>query len=236
MITLYNFGSAFGLPDPSPFIMKAEMLLKMAKLEYNTDKNGFRKAPKGKLPYIKDGDNFVSDSTLIRFYLENKYGIDFDKNLTAEAKAISWAVEKMLEEHLYFAMLYSRWVEQENFTKGPAKFFDSAPIIIRSLIAKLVRKKIIKSLYAQGMGRHDKAEIEKLAIKDLEAVSVILGDKPYLMGDAMCGADAVAFSFVCGVLTPVFETPIRSAAEKMPNLVAYRDRMMKQFYPDFLAK
>ena len=37
MITLYTFGPAFGLPDPSPFVMKAEVLLKMAGLPYRTD-------------------------------------------------------------------------------------------------------------------------------------------------------------------------------------------------------
>ena len=30
MITLYTFGPKFGLPDPSPFCMKALVLLKMA--------------------------------------------------------------------------------------------------------------------------------------------------------------------------------------------------------------
>ena len=46
MITLYTFGPAFGLPDPSPFVMKAEVLLKMADLPYRVDTTGFRKAPK----------------------------------------------------------------------------------------------------------------------------------------------------------------------------------------------
>src|SRR5580692_4763877 len=30
MLTLYGFGPAFGLPDPSPFVMKSEVQLKMA--------------------------------------------------------------------------------------------------------------------------------------------------------------------------------------------------------------
>jgi len=49
MITLYSFGPGFGLPDPSPFVTKAEVLLKMAELPYRTDTTGFKKAPKGKL-------------------------------------------------------------------------------------------------------------------------------------------------------------------------------------------
>ena len=74
MITLYTFGPAFGLPDPSPFVTKAEVLLKMAGLSYRTDTNGLSKAPKGKLPYIDDDGGRVADSTFIRWHIEKKYG------------------------------------------------------------------------------------------------------------------------------------------------------------------
>src|SRR5438445_637107 len=69
VITLYNFGPGFGLPDPSPFVMKVETLLKMAKLPYRTDTTGFAKAPKGKIPYIEDDGVVVPDSTFIRWHL-----------------------------------------------------------------------------------------------------------------------------------------------------------------------
>ena len=78
MITLYSFGPGFGLPDPSPFVTKAEVLLKMAELPYRSDTTGFKKAPKGKLPYIDDGGEIISVSTFIRWHLERKYNIDFD--------------------------------------------------------------------------------------------------------------------------------------------------------------
>ncbi len=64
MITLYAFGPQFSLPDPSPFVTKAEVLLKMAKLPYEIDLKGFRKAPKGKLPYIKDDGELIADFNL----------------------------------------------------------------------------------------------------------------------------------------------------------------------------
>jgi hypothetical protein len=56
MITLYTFGPAFGLPDASPFVTKAEVLLKISKLPYRAERGGLRKAPRGKLPYIRDGE------------------------------------------------------------------------------------------------------------------------------------------------------------------------------------
>jgi len=94
VITLYTFGPGFGLPDPSPFVMKVETLLKMAKLAYRTDTTGFAKAPKGKLPYIDDDGVEVSDSTFIRWHIEKKYGIDFDQGLDASQKATAWRSRK----------------------------------------------------------------------------------------------------------------------------------------------
>jgi glutathione S-transferase len=77
MITLHTFGPAFGLPDPSPFVIKTETLLKMAALPYRTNTEGFNKAPKGKLPYVDDDGQRIADSTFIRWHIENKYGFDF---------------------------------------------------------------------------------------------------------------------------------------------------------------
>jgi glutathione S-transferase len=96
MITLYTFGPAFGLPDPSPFVTKAHMLLKLAGLPYRTDESGFRKAPKGKLPYIEDEGVVVADSTFFRWHIEKKYGIDFDSELSPEQRGIPCATDATL--------------------------------------------------------------------------------------------------------------------------------------------
>lgn len=231
MITLYVFGPYFGLPDGSPFVTKTLVTLKLAGLAYQTDATGFGKAPKGKLPFIKDDGKIIADSTLIRFHIEEKYGIDLDAGLTPAERGAAWAVEKMCEEHLYWAIIDARWMIDANFDKGPRQFFAGAPAPLRPLIAGLVRGQVRKAAKGHGMGRHARADIEKLAIRDLKALSDILGDKPYLMGDKPCWADATVYAFVAGALTPAFETPIRTAAEGMANLVAYRDRLTAQYFP-----
>ena len=108
MITLYTFGPAFGLPDPSPFVMKAQMLLKIAKLEFDESTKGFFRAPKGKLPFIDDNGTIVADSTLIRLHLEQQHRIDFDRGLSTRDRGTAWATEKMLEDHLYWVLVYWR--------------------------------------------------------------------------------------------------------------------------------
>jgi glutathione S-transferase len=235
VITLYAFGPAFRLPDPSPFVTKAEMLLKLSGLPYRTDTGGFRKAPKGKLPYIDDEGTVVADSTFIRFHLEKKHGIDFDAGLRPEQKAMAWAVEKMCEDHLYWTAVRDRWLDDANFEKGPARFFERAPAPIRPLVKAFIRKKVRDQLKSQGMGRHRPEEIAELGRRDIDALAAMLGDKPYLTGETPCGADATVFAFAMGMLCPTFETPTRLAAQRHANLVAYRDRMLARFYPE-LAK
>lgn len=233
MIALYTFGPYFGLPDPSPFVVKAEVLLKMAGLPYRTDTTGFKNAPKGKLPYIDDNGTIVCDSTVIRFHLEAKHHVDFDEGLSPAERGVAWAFEKMCEDHLYWAMIYERWLDDANFDAGPRKFFDAAPAPLRPLVVTMIRRQMRRNLWGQGLGRHRKDELAQLAERAVASLADFLGDKPYLMGQRVCGADAAIFPFVAGFLSRTFNTPTRSAVEQRPNLVAYRDRMMERYYPEF---
>jgi glutathione S-transferase len=233
MLTLYAFGPGFGLPDPSPFVTKADVLLKMSGVPYRKDTTtGFKKAPKGKLPYIDDDGLTVADSTFIRMHLERKYSIDFDAGLSPAELGIAWAFEKMCEDHLYWAVVHARFMDDANFNVGPRRFFDGVPAPLRPLVVAMVRRKVRRALWGQGLGRHSDEEIAQLAVRDLAAIADFLGDKPYLMGARPCGADATVFAFVAACLPARFRTPIRIAAELQPNLVAYRDRMLGQYYPE----
>jgi glutathione S-transferase len=235
MITLYTYGPYFGLPDASPFVTKAEMLLKLAGLEYRIHRGGLRRAPKGKLPYIDDDGLIVADSTLIRIHLEQKRGIDFDRGLSARERGIAWAVEKMLEDNLYWLMIYWRWVVDANFERGPKGFFGRAPALLRPFIIRAVRKRVRRNLWGHGIGRHNEAEMTAMADRLIESLAQIFGDNTYLMGAQPCGADATAFAFIAGAMTSHFDSPIATTINAHATLVAYRDRMMRQYYPE-LAK
>ena len=158
MIKLYGYGPAFGLPDPSPFVVKALVLLKMARLDYETARCDPRKAPKGKMPFIDDDGTVVADSTFIRMHLEKTRGIDFDGGLSEPQKGAAWAIEKMLEDHLYWLVVQDRWMAQENFDTGPRHFFDAVPGLLRPLVIGIVRRQVKKTLHLQGLGRHTDEE------------------------------------------------------------------------------
>ena len=235
MITLFGFGTAMGLPEISPFVTKAHILLQMAGLPYVTDTKigGFLKAPKGKAPYIRDGEAVVSNSTFIRFHIEKTYGFDFDRGLSAAEKATAWALERMCEEHLYWLIIDVRWLDDANFRAGPAEMFKSFPAPVRPLIGGYARRTMRRTLHLQGLGRHDSASKLELAKRDFFAISDFLGDKPFLYGDEPRGADASVAAFVIAALAKATVAPLRDAAESRPNLVAYAERMTKRFFPEF---
>lgn len=232
MLTLYTFGPAFGLPDASPFVVKAEMLLKLAGLPYQTDRSGFRRAPKGKLPYIDDNGEIVADSTLIRLHIEHKYGFDFDAGLTPEQRGAAWMFEKALEDHFYWHVVQARWCDDENFAKGPASFFKAIPWPVRALAQGLIRRKVRRTLHGQGTGRYTPNERAQLLKRGAQAAAQLLGDKPYFFGNAPCGADATAFGFIASAMSPQFRMTLRDEIEAHPNLRAYVTRMRHEFFPD----
>lgn len=231
MIILYAFGPLWGLPDPSPFVIKTETQLKMSGLPYAKERGDREKAPKGKMPYIADDGELVADSVYIRDHLQRKHGVDLDAGLAAGRRAQAWAIERMLEDHLYWAIVHSRWSNDENFAKGPAEFFRGAP----DGVMQGARAQVIANLHGQGFGRHDPETVGDLARRSFAALSETLGSQPFLFGETPTGTDASAFGALTAALSPHFTSPVRAAGEAFPNLVAYRDRMMVRYFPDFAA-
>ena len=230
-LTLYATRAAFGLPDSSPFVIKTEVQLQMAGLAYERASAIPPQAPNGKLPFIDDDGVVVSDSTFIRSHVERKYALDLDAGLDARQRAQAWTIERLLEDHLYFAMVWFRWIEPENFAKGPAHFADGAPEGERERLRKEMQARKAAELHAQGLGRHQPEQIAALGERSIHALAELLGDQPYFMGASPSGVDATAFGMLACVITPFFDTPLRRAAQSHPALVDYVARMMRRYYP-----
>lgn len=231
MITLYAFGPMWGMPDPSPFVIKTLVQLKMAGLPFRIDYEGYPRAPKGKLPFIEDDGVTVADSTFIRAHIEARYGVDLDAGLDNRQRATAWAVERLLEDHLTWGLAYTRWAIRENFDKGPAAFFSGAP----EAAGRQARAETVAALRSHGLGRHSDAEIAELAARSFGAVSTLLGDQPYLFGDEPVGVDATAYGVIASCLCARFDGGVRDAGAAYPNLAAYCERMTERFFPELAA-
>jgi glutathione S-transferase len=233
MLVLFGAGEGFGLPEISPYVTKSQVHLKMAGLEYEFRRTRPDEAPKGQMPFIEDRGFRIGDSAYIRSHIEVVHGADLDAGLTAVERAQAFAVEMMCDHQLAPMVGYFRWLHADNFDLGPAMFFADIPEPQRTAVIADVKDRVREAMRAKGIARHQTSEILDQAARAFEAVETLLGDKPYLFGDKPCGADAMAFACLAGIMTPHFETPARDLALTYPTLVAYVERMMGRFYPDF---
>ena len=231
MITLFQFRPVWGLPNASPFCMKLETYLRMVSLPYQVAKNAdVRKAPKKKLPFIDDDGKVIADSGFIIDYLRATYGDPLDQALTPTEQAQALAMRRLFEEHLYWTMVYDRWIDPQHWPATRRAFFGFLPLAVRSVIATLVRRMTRKKLAGHGMGLHSAAEIEQLGKADLSAASAFLGNKAYFMGEQPTSLDATAYAFLANATRAPFNSPLTLHARSLANVVSYCDRMQQRYF------
>lgn len=232
MIKLYSFGNNFGVADPSSFVLKVDVYLRMAGIKYKSivRSDNLSKAPKGKLPFITDGDVTVADSQFIIAYLQDKYNVDLDSHLSVEQRGIAYHLGKSLDEDLYWCMVYSRWMKEDTWPLLKEAFFSSMPFPLKYIVPILARKGIKSALFKQGLGRHTDEEIMLVTQQSLQALSDVLGDKSYFFGDKPCTFDASAYGVLAQFISSTIDNPFNDMAKQYTNLVSYCDRMTKQYY------
>ncbi len=213
--------------------MKVEAWLRIADLDYEIYfEDDPRKAPLGKLPSIVDEGQVVPDSAKIIAHLDEKYKVKIDDHLNEVERSVSHAFQRMMEERLYWACVYNRWVDT-NWATTRAAAFGKLPPILNMLIPAMVQRKIKRDLEGQGLGRHSRQSIYEFAAGDIDALANYLGDKPYFMGDQVSTVDAVLLSFLCGIVQSGLPSPMREKVRQHENLVAYNERLGRAYFPDF---
>ncbi|MDD5580464.1 MAG: glutathione S-transferase family protein [Methylobacter sp.] len=233
MIKLYKFGSIDDVCDASPFCVKVEAYLRLAKLPYEalSGTHYLRKAPKGKLPYIEDNGKIIADSSFILEYLKETYGDTLDAELSDADKAIAHAFIKMIDENMYWILVHARWKLDHNSEALKKLFFGGIPFPLNKIVVFIMRKNVIKKLYAQGIGRHSDEEIVEIGNRDLKALADFLDGKPYFFGDQPTTLDAVAYGMLVQMIRMAsFTAPIFDKAKSYKNLVEFTDRFHENYF------
>ncbi len=231
MITLIKFGPHFGLPDPSPFVMKLENYLRLAEIDYVGKSGNLRKAPKAKLPcMLMDGQN-IGDSELCIAALKDKFGDKLNEGLSDEALARHHFMRLALENHGYFIVLNYRWLKPEN-EKTTERVFFGPMGVPGKLVFKMVQREFRRTMQGQGILRHSDEELAAMAEKDIAMMTAALGDKPYFGGEEPREIDATMFAFIANMLVPEMVTPYLGPGRRSAPLVAYHNRMVERLYPE----
>lgn len=228
MITLYQFPSHWNLPSASPFCIKLETYLKLAKIPYQTKViNDPRKTPKGKLPIIKDGEKIRADSSLIIEYLNKTYGDKLDSHLTPEQKALAITVQRLCEDHLYWIVMYERWIPDGAWKVINPVFFGNLSGPLKWFLPSMIRKNIKKACYNHGIGRFTDEERFQLGKQDIDTIVTLLGTNSYFFGNNPTSIDATLWGFITPLLNTPIPSKLRDYASNIPALAEYDSRMQK---------
>ncbi|XP_048247977.1 failed axon connections homolog isoform X2 [Haliotis rufescens] len=226
-VILYQIGRGHFAPSMTPFAVKLETYLRMARIPYQ-NVHGMQRSSKGKFPWIEYNGQEVADSTLCINFLNQKLGVDLNRDLSPADRGVAQAMQVMVEEHLYWFLVLFRWIYDND------KSLLLNTFKIGKFVFWMIRRQVKKQTWSQGLGRHTEGEITEMFKKDLQCLSDFIGKKRFLMGDEPCETDCAVF----GQLSQVYwqfpgtghEDIIK---DKYPNLAAYCEHMKETFWPDW---
>ena len=137
---------------------------------------------------------------------------------------------------MYWVLVYWRWLNDENFERGPEGVLQARagahPAVGRTRGAQAHPR---ATCIGHGIGRHSEAEMTTMAVRGIDALSQILGDNRVLPRVRSPAARMPRSSRSSpAAWRRIFNSPVqRTSSRATANLVAYHDRMMAEFFPDF---
>ena len=229
----YHLPGAFGLPTVSPFCLKLDAFLRMTGIEHEsvTAATPFA-GPKKKAPWITYQGRTIGDSTFIIDFLKQEFSVDPDAHQDERQRAIGVAVQRLVEEYLYWAMVYDRWVREENWPILKGTVLGSIPAPARALLAPYARRSVKKQLEGHGMGLHSPDEIEAIARKDIGALAAILGDQEWFGAEKISMIDATVYSLLANIAFVDFTSPMKAMIADHANLTQWLERMRAELWPE----
>lgn len=226
MIQLFTFPAAFGLRNVSPFCLKVEMALAYLGVDYEiTEQFDPRKAPKGKLPYIVEDGRTIADSELILLHLDRNSGGRLYGDLSSGEMARGLAFSRLAEDHLYWMMVASRWLDDDWFDNVRAGFFGAFPPLVRNLVGAIARGQVRKTYNLHGLGRHTLEEQAGFARRDFEALAAALEEGDYIAGSRLTVYDFAVAGLLAGIYGQQPRSWINDIADDFPSVAAYARRI-----------
>ena len=228
MLELVTLPPAFGMRNVSPFCLKIEMLLSSLGLEFSlSDISDPRKAPKGKLPFLIADGKKIADSELIVQYLDKLTSGKVFAGLSEEQTGQGYALTRLVEDHLYWLMVASRWLDENWWPNVVRGFFGSLPVPLRQIASGVARRRMIQTYNLHGLGRHTLEEQKGFARRDLQALESVVPAQGFLFGDRPNLFDFTVAAMMAGAYDNKPATWITDMAAEYTGLHSYTERVQE---------
>merc|ERR1712045_721050 len=235
-VYLYQSPRTPQIPSISAQGLKLESWLKLQGISYeNIDHKSKLTSKTGTLPFIEFNGKEISDMDAIKT-LADKFGKDMSGHLDQEQRNVEHAMIKMVENHLYWAIMHWRTSNVDNTIKAykihlPTFYGSKIPVGILNMHFKFnICRKTQKRVKSQGM-----ANIEEMSKNDLTVLSNMLAEKEFMFGDDPSMLDMVVYSHLAQLIMVESEypCPLRDfLQESCKNLVGLVNRMKDRCWGD----
>lgn len=228
MLIVQAIPGAFGLPSASPFCIKLITYLDLVGLEYELHSDGLRKSPTGKVPYVELDGEVVTDTHVIIPWLKDKTGKSLAEPATQRDRAIGCAAMRITEDSLYWALVYSRWFEDDGWSRLKPEVAKLLPAPLRPLLLPMIRRSVKRQLHEVGISRLPTDEVYRRSARDIEALAGLLGDNDWIAGSDPTVYDVAAFAVLYSILGAPFDSTLKMQVQEHANLVAWVERLRQK--------
>jgi hypothetical protein len=131
-----------------------------------------------------------------------------------------------------FVTPYAHFIRAEGWRETRA-FFDSVPVFARPRVIGLFRRNIRAALRLQGTLQHSDNEIMGFGIADWAAILGTMFEGPYFIGESSEQYRYDAFGALATTVFTSVQSPISDYLRTQPKCMAYAERMMAKYFPEF---
>jgi glutathione S-transferase len=233
MIQLHQFRPFWGLPNASPFCMKAETYLRYRQIEFQAVASNPRQSPSKQIPFVTlENGQTITDSEQIITHFEALQDAPMDANLSAEQRSIAYFIRNKVEEELYWQITYMRWGDPQ----GWKVFLPDLKVHMQGLKGKLlpwlIRRMLLKQMSRRGMTSSDTKKSYAAGIALLDRLSDYLSEKPFFLGDEIHALDMSMYGFLANIIEQPHSNLLQNHAKSLPNLVAYCEQIKQLIWED----
>jgi glutathione S-transferase len=235
-LTLYDFPAAVpvdGWESFSPFVMEVARGLRLAKLPFGHQAVNLLKIkqlnPTGQLPVLGVGDEKVADSTRILQRIEAMAPGSMTGGLDTRGVAEAWLWEEFADTALYPYVLVTRWADDRGWPVLRKHFFGAMPAPVRALVARAVRRSIVKGVVARDFLRAGLDACYERMRRVLDELDARAPEGGFWLGSQMTVADLGLFAQLHSLRLPLIAWQAEQVARRH-RLTRYLDRVNAATY------
>ena len=239
MIKLYQFKPFWGLPNASPFCMKAETYLRYRGIEFEAVACNPRQSPSGQIPFVNieepTGLKTITDSEKIIAYFESSQDEPMDRGLSARQRALSYLIRNEVEDELYWQITYMRWGDPQGWVVFLPDLKKHMQGFKGSFLPLIIRRMLLRQMSRRGMNPENTEASYAAGIQLLDMLSDLLGKQAFFLGKEIRTLDMSVYAFLANIIDQPHLNLIQQHAKSLDNLMAYCERIKQLIWKDWQA-